>query len=113
MTRIEVPTYTADIWIGGDAWLAEPICRDYCDTVGLCVSVTDTTFIYTGGKTIGMRVGLINYGRFPAASHEIFAKAEELAIMLIEGLGQDSASVVASDRTVWLSKRPQDTPGAA
>lgn len=108
MTRVEVPTYRVDIWVGGDAWEAETICRKYCDDVGLCVSITDATFVYTGGKTVGMRVGLINYGRFPTSPFEIFARAETLALKLIKGLGQESASIVADDRTVWISFRQAD-----
>lgn len=105
MTRIEVPTYTADIWIGGNVFDAEGICRAYCDEVGFCVSVTPTSFQYTRGTTSGVRVGLINYARFPASPEAIFAHAETLANLLITRLEQDSASIVASDRTVFLSRR--------
>lgn len=107
--RAEVPTYTADIWIGGNVFDAESICRAYCDDVGFCVSVTPTSFQYMGGTTSGVRVGLINYGRLPSTPKAIFAHAETLADLLITGLGQESASIVASDRTVWLSRRKQGT----
>ncbi len=73
--------------------------------VGLCVTVEPIEFIYTGGAEAGVRVGLINYPRFPAEVAEIMAKAEALALLLIERLFQHSASVVGPELTVWLSRR--------
>lgn len=108
MKRVEVPTYTATIFVGGDLAKAREACRDFCDEVGLCVTVEPTDYIYTGGNTEGVRVGLINYGRFPATPDAITYKAELLARRLIVDLHQDSASIVATDRTVWLSRRPED-----
>lgn len=79
-----------------------------CDDVGLCVTVEPVSYLYTGGEADGVRVGLINYGRFPASPAEIFATAERLAKALIADLGQESASIVATDKTVWLSNRKED-----
>jgi hypothetical protein len=53
-------------------------------------------------------VGLINYPRFPSTPEAIWAHAEALALKLIEGLGQESASIQAPDKTVWISFRDQD-----
>lgn len=106
MKRQESPTYTAAIYVAGDLAAARAICRDFCAT-GLCVTVETVEFIYTGGAETGVRVGLINYPRFPAPEADIFSKAEELAINLIHGLQQHSASIVGSDKTVWLSRRPE------
>lgn len=72
---------------------------------GLCVTVEPVEFIYTGGQERGVRVGLINYPRFPCDPTEIFIRAEMLASALVEGMHQHSASIVASDRTVWISRR--------
>lgn len=110
MNRVEVPTYTATIYVGGELKHAIVAARQYCDFVGLCVTVTETSFQYTNGETQGVAVGLINYGRFPSTPEMIFAHAEDLAIELIEACHQESASIVATDRTVWLSKRPEDPP---
>lgn len=112
MTRIEVPTYTAQIYLGGPISDAMRTARAFCDRVGLCVTVEPVSYLYTGGSTDGVRVGLINYGRFPAEPEIIFATAEELALLLIPAMGQESASIVATDRTVWISFRPsgEDSP---
>jgi hypothetical protein len=107
MNRTEALTYTASIYIGGSFAEAQRICRRACE-VGLCVTIEPVEFIYTRGQESGVRVGLINYPRFPAEPAEIFAKAEALARELIDGLYQSSASIVATDKTVWLSRR--DTP---
>jgi hypothetical protein len=105
MTRAETPSYPVQIWIAGDPAKALEICRAYCDEVGFCVTVTPTSYVYTGGQEAGVVVGLINYGRFPSEPQAIFAHAEKLALRLIDGLGQQSASIQAPDKTVWLSFR--------
>lgn len=106
MTRQEATTYTAAIYVAGPPADAERICREFV-LRGLCVTVEPVEFIYTGGQERGVRVGLINYPRFPADPAAIFATAEELALALIEGLHQHSASIVATDKTVWMSRREQ------
>lgn len=105
MIRTEVTTYTVLIYVGGDLAEAKRICRDFCDEVGLCVTVEPLSYVYTAGETEGFRVGLINYGRFPSEPHVIFLKAERLARLLIIGLGQETASIVAPDKTIWLNGR--------
>lgn len=106
MKQIDATTYTAAIYIAGDLADAKRICREFCMR-GACVTVEPIDYIYTGGQESGVRVGFINYPRFPAEPDAIFAQAVELAHVLIEGLCQHSASVVGSFRTVWLSRRPE------
>lgn len=106
MIRQEAATYTAAIYVAGPQADAERICREFV-LRGLCVTIEPVEFIYTGGQERGVRVGLINYPRFPADPDVIFAAAEELALVLIEGLHQHSASIVATDKTVWISRREQ------
>jgi len=108
MKRVLVPTYTASIYVGGSLSEAMRTARRFCDEEGLCVTVEPVSYVYTRGSTDGVRVGLINYPRFPTAPEAIFALAEKLTLILIEDLGQESASIVATDKTVWLSKRAAD-----
>jgi hypothetical protein len=108
MKRAEVPSYPVSIFIAGDYADAVISCRRYCDEVGLCVTVSPTVYVYTGGEEAGVVVGLINYGRFPKEPPAIFAAAEALALRLIEELGQESASIQAPDKTVWISFRAED-----
>lgn len=110
MKRVEATSYPVSIFVAGDYAAALTICRGYCDQIGLCVTVTPTTYVYTGGEEAGVVVGLINYPRFPSSSYEIFANAEALALRLIDELGQQSASIQAPDRTVWISFRNEDEP---
>lgn len=99
-----VPTYRAEIFIAGDVNQAKQACREYCMT-GLCVTVTPTTFIYTGGEETGVIIGLINYPRFPSTPDDILEKAEDLAKYLRGKLCQHSYSIVTPDRTHWSSLR--------
>jgi hypothetical protein len=109
MPRIElVQTYTLNICMAGDLTCAAAICREFCDEIGLCVTVSPTLYVYTGGEEYGFKIGLINYPRFPTAPAELWAKAEALGDRLREKLSQESYSIVAPDKTVWKSWRKAD-----
>ena len=59
---------------------------------------------------VGVAIGLINYGRFPLDFSEILETAEDLAIFLMDEMGQESVSIVGDDVTIWLSRRREDNP---
>lgn len=101
-------TWSLRIWIAGDPIEAHAICRTYCDTVGFCVSVTPTSYVYRGGDEVGVIVGLINYPRFPSDGDEIFNHAKSLGIQLMDGLGQQSFTIETPVETWWFSIRPED-----
>jgi hypothetical protein len=105
--RAEEPAHYVWIWIAGDAQEAKRICQAYCLRVGLCVTVTKTDFVYTGGFEEGVQVGLVNYPRFPTSPEQLWETAEILALELIEGLYQHSALVQSGSRAVWITKREQ------
>ena len=100
------PTIRFDIFIAGDFARAKEICRAYCFEIGLCVTVEPVDYIYTGGEEAGVRVGLINYPRFPCDEFALRLKAGNLADLLMEGLHQHSYSVVGPNETEWVSRRP-------
>jgi hypothetical protein len=99
------PAYPVSIFIAGSVEEAEMICRAYCDEVGLCVTVTETNYCYTGGKEAGLIVGFINYARFPSDPAEIERKAKELADRLREGLGQQTYTIQTPSTSHWFSWR--------
>lgn len=84
-------------------------CREYCDRVGLCVSVTETTYVYTGGSEPGSIVGLIQYPRFPRAEGEIRFFATELAYRLKHSLNQKRCSIIFPDKTITIGELDDDT----
>lgn len=102
---VRVKSYQATVFIGGDLDIAKAACRKFCDERGECVTVEPTDYIYTNGSTSGVRVGFINYGRFPRSRRVIFERATSLAKWLLVALNQESVSVVASDKTVWMTTR--------
>ncbi len=103
LTKTPAPTYTADIYIAGDLADINRACREFCE-IGLCVTVTPTNFIYTGGSQTGARVGLINYPKFPQTVQAIRARALELAEDLVLDCYQDSCSVVFPDETIYIQR---------
>lgn len=108
---VHVPTYTAQIYIGGDFEKAKMFCRKFCDEVGECVTVEPVHYAFTDGSEEGVRVGFINYGRFPREPDEILSRATALAAFLITALRQESATVLGSDGTIWMSERKEDVGG--
>jgi hypothetical protein len=109
--KIEAATsYPVSIFIAGNSLEAENICRDYCDEVGLCVTVTFTRYVYSYGVETGVIVGLINYPRFPAEPFEIEAHAKQLAARLCDGMAQQSYTIQTPVKTIWHSHRAEDRP---
>lgn len=99
------PTFRVDIFIAGDRRAATEACREFC-LEGLCVSITEADFVFTGGMESGVRVGLINYPRFPATRTQLQETGQRLGRFLIERLHQSSCTVVSDLDTVFLSRRP-------
>ena len=111
MENIEIPTFTADIWVGRRVGytnkihpmsIAYKIIHEYCNQIGLCVSITETNFIYTArdagnttdGEEPGFKVGLINYPLFPQTEGKIKEIAQNLAILLKEAYEQKKVTIV-------------------
>lgn len=99
------PTIRFDIFIAGDLEQAKQVCREHCMAVGLCVTVEPIAYIYTGGEEAGVRVGLINYPRFPTTTEALEAKAIDLANLLRERLCQHSFTVAGPEKTHWFTVR--------
>jgi hypothetical protein len=102
----KAPTLRFDIFIAGDMEQAKQACREYCFDVGLCVTVEAVSYIYTGGEETGVRIGLINYPRFPSVEPALLEKATALADLLMARLCQHSYSIVGPSETIWVSRRP-------
>jgi hypothetical protein len=101
-------TIRFDIFIAGDLNQAKQTCRSECFSRGLCVTVEPVTYIYTGGEEQGVRVGLINYPRFPSDFEALQRRARELAHQLMHDLYQHSYSIVGPEETEWFSRRPEN-----
>ena len=108
----EAPTIRMEIFIAGDLEQSKQVCREWCMKVGACVTVELVDYIYTGGQESGIRVGLINYPRFPAEFAAVFAKAQDLADLLMHRLCQHSYTILTPEKTYWHSRRAAETPPA-
>lgn len=112
MTTTTVPTFWANIYVGfreretGEMVFKPDVVRkirDYVDAVGLCVTYTETHFIYTNSGEPGCIVGLINYPRFPSSPDQIKAHAVAIAEMLLKACRQLKVTVVMPTETVMIS----------
>ena len=113
MKFVETDSYNVSLYVGFKNItavvelpidLAKSICQEYCDKVGLCVSVTPTFFIYTNGNENGCIIGFINYPRFPQSNGQIFNHAVNVAKLLKEAYYQDRVTLVATDKTLMISE---------
>jgi hypothetical protein len=87
----------------------EQLCHD---KIGLCVTITPTTFIYSRrtitpyGWENGCFIELIQYPRFPDSEENIKNTALKLAKILMKNFGQTKVSVICTDNTYMLE--PED-----
>ena len=108
ITQKVEPSFCVTVFVAGDLDAARQSLRRQCFEEGLCVTLTPTTFIYTGGAEEGVAVGHINYPRFPRSPEEVTERAVRTAKQLMEDLCQGSCSVVTPIETIWLTRRPGD-----
>src|SRR4051812_40953566 len=101
-----ISTFWAKIYMSGPIAVAEQVCREFCQT-GLCVTIEPTRYIYTGGEESGFVIGLIDYPRFPVGKEKIFARAKELAELLISRTCQWSALIQTPETSEFISTRPE------
>ncbi len=112
----EVKTYTATISVGFREQYTEiyhtinevkEICQDYCNVIGLCVSITPTYFVYKNGSEDGCFIGLINYARFPSSIEDILDKAINLAKILKDKFNQLRVSIICRDKTYMIENKEE------
>ncbi len=101
-------SFPITIHIAGKYHLAQKILQKYCNEVGFCVTLSTTQYIFKDGIEHGIRVGLINYPRFPSDPATLTAKAIEIAELLRVGMKQESFSVETPVETIWYSYRKGD-----
>jgi hypothetical protein len=101
--------YKAEVFIGGNLNDAIMLCRSFADDVTpVCVTVEPVTYCYVGGSCEGVRVGLINYARFPKTQREIWETALALAHWLKQGMCQGSFTVQDHEQSYFFTTRKED-----
>ena len=101
-------SYPVSIFIAGNYELARFWAQQYCDEVGLCVTLTKTEYVYTNGIEHGVIIGLINNPQVPRTFEFITEKATDLAEFLLEKLIQKSYSIQTPEETITISYRISD-----
>jgi hypothetical protein len=81
------------------------LLQKHVDCIGLCVTFTPTTFIYTKGNEPGFSVGLINYPRFPSTRLDIRQHALAIGYLMLREFKQFKVSIVFPDETVMLEPK--------
>lgn len=100
-------SYPISLFVTGQG--VEEAVQKYCNEVGLCVTVTETNYIFTGGSEKGYIIGLINYPRFPREKKELVRVAKDLGYYLIEKCNPSgSFTMQTRDYTSFFSNREGD-----
>ena len=107
MKKIECEQLEYVIFIAGDYARAVQLCEEFC-LRGFCVTCDPTKYIYTMGQEDGVRIGIINYARFPRSADELEACAFDLADNLLIGLNQGSYTVMGGGKSTFVSRRDED-----
>lgn len=107
MKRLDCEQIEFTISIAGDHDRAVQICEEFC-LRGFCVTCEPTKYIYTMGREDGVRIGIINYARFPKTPEELESSAFELADSLLTGLNQGSYTVSGNGKSTFVSRRNED-----
>ena len=107
MKKSECEQIEFTIFIAGDYGRAVHICEEFC-LRGFCVTCEPTKYIYTMGREDGVRVGVINYARFPKTPNELKEAVFELAGKLLIGLNQGSYTVSGDGKSTFVSRRSED-----
>lgn len=104
-------TITANIFVGLREGYTEKVrdpnevvdfLQEYVNKVGLCITITPTTFVYKDGREQGVVIGLINYPRFPTTKDKLKQTAEEIAGLCKDKYKQNRVSIVYQDETLML-----------
>lgn len=85
---------------------ARALCHEFCDSERLCVTLTETTFLYPETQERrhdpGVIIGLIQDPRNPKFEFEIKEIATTLAEILKKEFKQNWVSIVFTDETVTV-----------
>lgn len=109
-----VDTYCAKIYVGFREEYSDKIhnikeayelLQEYCDYVGLCVTVTPTKYIYKNGEEDGIIVGLINYPRFPTTPYDIDTTALDIANKFLNVFNQLRVSIETPETTYMIERQ--------
>lgn len=101
---LAAPTARLEILIAGDLAVARQACREHCIEARSCVRIEPIDVVYCGGMESGVRVGLINYPRFPTTVDALRDEAMALGERLLVALCQNSFSLVGPETTEWVSR---------
>lgn len=107
MTGQSCDAFEYRIFMAGDIAIAKQVCREFCYKHGFCVTVTPTSYIYTGGEEEGFIVSAINYPRFPTTKANVGCKMLSLAELLVERCCQHSYTIQSPTKAVWFSRRQE------
>lgn len=111
METKSVPTYRVTIFMAGDIAVGRQVCREECLREGLCVTIRECDYVFTGGMESGFEIGLLNYPRFPSSLDYIRSRAFKLADKLLERCCQHSYLIVDHETTDWVSKWEEQNGG--
>lgn len=106
MVKKRSRTCSIQVFMAGDIAVAKQRLRSMAyNERGMCVTITPTDFIYTGGEEAGFVVGIQNYPRFPSTQKNLGEFAAHVAEELRAVCCQKTALIVGPRWTRWLTQK--------
>ena len=104
------PSFPITLWIAGELAEIKQYVRQYCNETPMCVTITETEFIYVGGQEKGARIGFAHYPRFPLKNIEstLVQNAYGMAKFLIEKCYQRTALIETRFESIWVTTMDED-----
>lgn len=112
MTIKELDAYNVDIYMGlkeresGMIHSVEELkdrLQEYCDIVGECVHVMECDYIYKKGREPGVKIGFIQYPRFPKSKEQMVERAKELSEGLMDLFNQLRVTIVTPSKSIMIT----------
>lgn len=81
------------LFICGNITTIKQIVAKFVAENGWCVTVSPTTYIYTGGEEEGVIIEAINYARFPSTREFRRQRIKDLGMMIAKAANQRSFTI--------------------
>lgn len=98
-----IPRFKCTLYIAGNKNTIEEECAEFCEK-GACVSIQETSFVYTAGREFGAAISIISYARFPKDHLVLREDTIKLGEFLLEKCHQHTCTVLTDQESIMITR---------
>jgi len=98
-------SFWAFLYVAGSYDVSVEACKEKCFPTGLCVTVEKVKYIFGCGSENGVRIGFVDYPKYPEEKDIILEKAISVGKFVAEKNFQTSFLIVSPNGNQWFSRR--------